>query len=177
MFIAPAMSGLMYVTVAVLWSSCSLQKYLERWLAALNDVVLSVLGLGHTESGLPRRAAICARGGKAFELYYVRLHHPRQTEGGLTRRTSLDRGGQRAAGSGHLYSGDRFARWAVRNGGRIHWKINPLNAELNPICYLLALLAHHFLHVSRIRVKSLTLKLLSYIYIYIYIWSAYSWCF
>jgi len=43
--------------------------------------------------------------------------------------------------------------------------INPLNAELNPICYLLALLAHHFLHVSRIRVKSLTLRLLmSYIY-------------
>ena len=29
--------------------------------------------------------------------------------------------------------------------------INPLNAELNPICYLLALLgAHHFLHVSRL---------------------------
>ena len=38
--------------------------------------------------------------------------------------------------------------------------LNPLNAELNPICYLLALLAHHFLHVSRIRVKSLTLRLL-----------------
>jgi len=37
----------------------------------------------------------------------------------------------------------------------------PLNAELNPICYLLALLgAHHFLHVSRIRVKSLTLRVL-----------------
>ena len=53
--------------------------------------------------------------------------------------------------------------------------IKPLNAELNPICNLLALLAHHFLHVSRIRVKSLTLRLLmSYIYIYIYIWSAYS---
>jgi len=32
--------------------------------------------------------------------------------------------------------------------------LNPLNAELNPICCLLALLgAHHFLHVSRIRVK------------------------
>jgi len=32
--------------------------------------------------------------------------------------------------------------------------INPLNAELNPICHLLALLgAHHFLHVSRIRVN------------------------
>ena len=31
-------------------------------------------------------------------------------------------------------------------------KINPLEPELNPICYLLALLVHHFLHVSRIRV-------------------------
>ena len=42
--------------------------------------------------------------------------------------------------------------------------INPLNAELNPICHLLALLGVHFLHVSRIRVKSLTLRLLmSYI--------------
>ena len=50
----------------------------------------------------------------------------------------------------------------------IYIYINPLNAELNPICYLLALLgAHHFLHVSTIRVKSLTLRLLmSYIYIY-----------
>ena len=48
---------------------------------------------------------------------------------------------------------------------------NPLNAELNPICYLLALLAHHFLHVSSVRVKSLSLRLLmSYIYIYIYIY-------
>ena len=38
--------------------------------------------------------------------------------------------------------------------------INPLSAELNPICYLLALLAHHFLHV-----KLLTLRLLmSYTY-------------
>ena len=44
--------------------------------------------------------------------------------------------------------------------------INPLNVELNPICYLLALLgAYHFLPVSSIRVKSLTLRLLmSYIY-------------
>ena len=49
--------------------------------------------------------------------------------------------------------------------------LNPLNAELNPICHLLALVGvHHFLHVSRIRVKSLTLRLLmSYIHIYIYI--------
>ena len=45
-------------------------------------------------------------------------------------------------------------------------KINSLNAELNPICYLLALLgAHHFPHVSRIRVKLLTFRLLmSYIH-------------
>ena len=44
--------------------------------------------------------------------------------------------------------------------------INPLKPELNPICYLLALLGtHHFLHVSRIRVKLLTFGLLmSYIY-------------
>ena len=43
---------------------------------------------------------------------------------------------------------------------------NPLKPELNPICYLLALLgAHHFLHVTRIRVKLLTFRrLMSYIY-------------
>jgi len=50
--------------------------------------------------------------------------------------------------------------------------INPLNPELNPICYLLALLgAHHFLHVSRMRVKLLTFWL---IMSYIYIWSTHS---
>ena len=33
--------------------------------------------------------------------------------------------------------------------------VNPLNAKLNPICHLLALLRiHHILHVGRIRVKS-----------------------
>jgi len=40
--------------------------------------------------------------------------------------------------------------------GRIHVQVNPLNTELNPVCHLLALLeAHHILHVSRIRVKSI----------------------
>jgi len=40
-----------------------------------------------------------------------------------------------------------------------NYYINPLNPELNPICYLLALLgAHNFLHFSRIRVKSLTFR-------------------
>ena len=42
----------------------------------------------------------------------------------------------------------------------MHWlddeAFNPRNAELNPICHLLALLeAHHILHVSRIRVNLL----------------------
>ena len=44
-----------------------------------------------------------------------------------------------------------------RKSGSIGLKkksFNPLNAELNPICHLLALLgAHHILHVSRIRVN------------------------
>ena len=52
-------------------------------------------------------------------------------------------------------------------GGNFPSTLNPLKPELNPICYLLALLrAHHFLHVSRIRVKLLTFRrLMSYIYI------------
>ena len=55
----------------------------------------------------------------------------------------------------------------VKQSSRL-W-INPLNPELNPICYLLALLgAHHFLHVSRIRIKLTFRLLMSYIYIYIY---------
>jgi len=40
---------------------------------------------------------------------------------------------------------------------------NPLNAELNAICHLLALSgAHHFLHVSRIRVKIINQLLVSH---------------
>jgi hypothetical protein len=36
---------------------------------------------------------------------------------------------------------------------------NPLNAELNPVCHLLALLgAHLVLHVSRVRVKNISKK-------------------
>ena len=67
---------------------------------------------------------------------------------------------------------------AYKNTGLIlEGNINPLKPELSPICYLMALLAHHFLHVSRIRVKSLTFRRLMsyiYIYIYIYIWSTHS---
>ena len=37
---------------------------------------------------------------------------------------------------------------------RRHSSFNPLNAKLNPIWHLLALLgAHHILHIGRIRVK------------------------
>jgi len=67
-----------------------------------------------------------------------------------------------------------LAIWSITRGLQVKYRyrcfylINPLNPELNPICYLLALLgAHHFLHVSRIRVKSLSIRrLMSYIYIY-----------
>jgi hypothetical protein len=49
-----------------------------------------------------------------------------------------------------------------------HSIINPLNAELNSICHLLASLgAHHILHVSRIRVKGTYLGkqiMLSYVF-------------
>ena len=47
--------------------------------------------------------------------------------------------------------------------GRHITVFNPFNAELNPICHLLALLgAHHILHVSRERVKIVsTSRLLS----------------
>ena len=34
--------------------------------------------------------------------------------------------------------------------------LNPLNAELNPICHLLAILAHHILHIGRVRVNVVT---------------------
>jgi hypothetical protein len=43
---------------------------------------------------------------------------------------------------------------SIRNLQSIANAFNPLKAELNPICHLLALLgAHHILHVSRIRVN------------------------
>jgi len=72
---------------------------------------------------------------------------------------------------------DSYAELSSRSAGICGYKstyvtfryseeINPLKPELNPICYLLALLGvHHLLHVSRIRVKLLTFRLqMSYIY-------------
>jgi hypothetical protein len=44
----------------------------------------------------------------------------------------------------------------------IQHQVNPLNAELNPIRHLLALAgAHHFVHVSRIKVNHTALTILS----------------
>ena len=60
---------------------------------------------------------------------------------------------------------DRYGEYVTQVSPR-GWEFSPLKPELNPICYLLALLgAHHFLHVSRIRVKLLTFRLLMF-YIY-----------
>ena len=65
----------------------------------------------------------------------------------------------RYEGCGVMSNGEKLTRcicWPCRVGHRGYTKplLNTLNAELNPICCLLALLgAHHFLHVSRVRVK------------------------
>jgi hypothetical protein len=103
--------------------------------------------------------------------------------GGSVHQNSVDKlGNALACELGVVSSNGVARRWAqprpihgyyvVLPFVQVCWNnINPLNPELNPICYLLALLAHHFLHVSRVRVKSLTLRLLMS---YIYIWSAYS---
>jgi len=51
---------------------------------------------------------------------------------------------------------DHYFIWqlSVATYYRLVHRINPLNAELNPICHLLALLGTHLtLHVSRIRVN------------------------
>jgi len=54
--------------------------------------------------------------------------------------------------------GNENLETAIRSGvcarPKTSVEFNPLNAKLNPICHLLALLgAHHILHVSRVRVK------------------------
>ena len=44
----------------------------------------------------------------------------------------------------------------IKCGHVLSGRFNPLNAELNPTCPLLALVgAHHILHVSRVRVNSI----------------------
>jgi len=56
---------------------------------------------------------------------------------------------------------DLHTGWPLTQGDYTRC-INPLNAELNPIRHLLALLgAHHILHVSRIRVNAVVLLRMS----------------
>ena len=75
-------------------------------------------------------------------------------------------GSQQGGGRLRLKCDGTCAETRVRLSARQTSSFNPLNPELNPICYLLALLgAHHFLYVSRIRVKLLTFRrLMSCIY-------------
>ena len=50
--------------------------------------------------------------------------------------------------------------WRVQQNSLLIKQINPLNAELNPIRHLLALVeARHIVHVSRIRVNPLNAEL------------------
>ena len=49
-----------------------------------------------------------------------------------------------------------FSEWSIvlKYTIKLELTINPLNAELNPICHLLALLGtHRILHVSGVRVE------------------------
>jgi len=55
--------------------------------------------------------------------------------------------------------------WTAAFFGENYQFLNPLNADLNPIRHLLALLgAHHILHVSRIRVNSKYHDLYTYVH-------------
>jgi hypothetical protein len=54
----------------------------------------------------------------------------------------------------HKLKDDSEDKYNNRQRSCANKPFNPLNAELNPICHLLALLgAHRIIHVSRIRVK------------------------
>jgi hypothetical protein len=54
----------------------------------------------------------------------------------------------------HPYGNPGRGEKFLCSASKLPFIINPLNAQLNPICHLLALLgAHHILHISRIRVN------------------------
>ena len=86
-------------------------------------------------------------------------HYVNVTESGLSGdRVEF----HRSLSDTYIYLHDQ---WSMSAAAQPVSLLNPLKPELIPICYLLALLPHHFLHVSRVRVKSLTIRLLmSYIY-------------
>jgi len=89
------------------------------------------------------------------------------------RSTAVWSAGEGATGLKWSVSIERYLNCIFQGGHGVHWSsvyyyyyyslstlcrvFNPLNAELKPICHLLALLgAHHILHVSRIRVNNKT---------------------
>ena len=120
------------------------------------------------QSALQNKCNFCCRGGLSYkmELLYIISYKERHFLNGRLWDTFY----------GYIkITVQGTYPWRERNC-IMFCAINPLKPELNPIWYLLALLAHHFLHVSRIRVKSLTFRRLMS-YIYIYIWSTHSWCF
>jgi hypothetical protein len=47
----------------------------------------------------------------------------------------------------------KYAEGKELNYLHIMYFLNPLKGKLDPFCHFLALLAHHILHVSRVRVK------------------------
>ena len=61
----------------------------------------------------------------------------------------------KCASSSYVLTAQTISSGGLSLSGNSLNVVNPLNAELNPISHLLALLgAHHILHVSRVRVKA-----------------------
>ena len=78
-----------------------------------------------------------------------------------------------------LWSRDYFQSEMFETSAKliVLFLFNPLNAELNPICYLLALLgAHHFLHAKHIIVHLLVLILCFIIFIWYYYYNLFKMC-
>ena len=140
--------------------------------------VYSQLATSHRRDNVIR---IVARSKMTDVATVVLQEWQRPRSGGTGRLQPLRRGGKKWFESSFIYSFVHRLRQAfVKCSMNLCWRyegskiglrlikretaVNPLNPELNPIYHLLALLVH-FLHVSRIRVKSLTIRLLmSYIF-------------
>jgi len=78
-----------------------------------------------------------------YAVAYVLIHY----ESIMTRQQVYCTIKQKIKSHFHYFNLCIDDEYVITNAER---KINPLNAELNPFCHLLALLeTHHFLHVSR----------------------------
>ena len=133
-------SDLWQIFMAASWSII-LTKYYSRGQIKLNGCFMSVNNCQLTLPNNPDEARPQQHRGASLTPRLVGIQ-----------KSSLN--------TGNTYNNIKYLNYLIPG------LINPLNPELNPICYLLALLgAHHFLHVSRIRVKLLTFRrLVSYIY-------------